>query len=163
MNQTTAWHAIICRYYIMSWMGELTVLMGACALRWAARAVSRGSEAQYRGVVFCVLFQARDVTNMNTVLEVGTGRHHTDLIWTSEFPRQKLEMIRDRVLILWHTTGGINMYEPTYKVKSRINNVDIFEACDSWKCRAFKLALTTRVHQFTERGCSPCIPGWFHW
>lgn len=74
--------------------GTLTVLMGAKPLRRAAWSVSRGCEAQNRSVVFSELFQARYVTDMNAVLEVGTHGNHAGLIGATGFPCQELEVLK---------------------------------------------------------------------
>lgn len=84
--------------------GALTVLVGAEALRRAARAVSRGREAQHRCVVVGELFQARYVTDVDAVLEVGTHCDHADLAGVTGFPRQELETHEESDL-----TGGVDM------------------------------------------------------
>lgn len=66
--------------------------MGAEALRRAARAVSGGREAQHRRVVVGEFFQARYVTDVDAVLEVGTHSDHADLAGTTGLPGQELEV-----------------------------------------------------------------------
>lgn len=66
--------------------------MGAEALRRAARAVSGGREAQHRRVVVGEFFQARYVTDVDAVLEVGTHSDHADLAGTAGLPGQELEV-----------------------------------------------------------------------
>lgn len=68
--------------------------MGTKPLRRAARAVSRGREAQNRRVVFSKLFQAEYVTDMNAVLEVGTHGNHAGLVGPTRFPCQELDVLK---------------------------------------------------------------------
>lgn len=78
--------------------------MGAKALRRAARAVSGGREAQHRCVVVGEFFQARYVTDVDAVLEVGTHSDHAELAGTAGFPRQELETHGESRL-----TGGVEV------------------------------------------------------
>lgn len=67
--------------------------MGAEPLRWAAWTVSRRGEAQDRSVVLGELLQARYVSDMDAVLEVGTHGHHAGLVAVTGFPRQELDAV----------------------------------------------------------------------
>lgn len=90
MKRTTAWHIIICKCYIVPWMGTPTILMGTQPLSQTAGPVSWGSKAQHWCVVLSELFEARDVPDVNAILKVGPHCNHGDLVRMTGFPRQQL-------------------------------------------------------------------------
>lgn len=67
--------------------------MGAEPLWWAAWTVPWCGEAQNRSVVLGELFQARYVSDMDAVLEVGTHGNHAGLVAATGFPRQELDAV----------------------------------------------------------------------
>lgn len=69
---------------------ELTVLVRPQALGWAVRAVSGCREAQHRSVILCKFLQTCHVSHMDTVLEVWSNYHRSNVFVFVWLPGEQL-------------------------------------------------------------------------
>lgn len=67
-----------------------TILMGAHQLGGASRPVAGSGEAKHGGEVLSELLQARHEAHMDTVLKVGPGSHHGNLLFLLWLPGNQL-------------------------------------------------------------------------